>query len=399
MQPFVPRLEPESTQRMTLAQHAMQRILSSRAWRWSSPLRGAVKRLAPVRYASAKLSILRSESTRFDPARHLPRLFLSTGVSRLCNYRCTHCHIWTQRDPENGLTTDQRVDVIHQYAALNPKGRVIFPGGEVTMDMPELLALAAACRQHRLDCHINTNGSSVTTIERARELVQSGITSIEISLDSHLPEIHRYTRGIETAYEDTLRAIRLLVSARDRWQKDVQLAVGCVVFDQNIRLLPDYIDFTRALGVDHATFQILSPTFANRHPDRDVFWKQHFFHTAEAKAEACRLLDEVVRRYSDGFLSKRPGDLEWIKRYVMDPTSSTGMQMCGSHEKNMVIDSRGNVALCFNQADVLPDEPRVGHVLQQSLRQLWMGESSARARDVMNQCRLACGALDCHRRS
>jgi MoaA/NifB/PqqE/SkfB family radical SAM enzyme len=306
-----------------------------------------------------------------------------------------------QEDSLNAMTTAERVEMIRQFGELNPHGTVIIPGGEVMMDLPELFALAGACKAAELELVINSNGSYVVDEEIARKVVESGITRLSVSLDSHIPEIHQYARGIATAFHDTVRAIRLLVAAAKKYNPSFFLSVSCVVFDRNLRHLPAYVDFCRELEVTRADFQLLSRTFANKHPTRDVFWEEHFFHSPEAKVEAFEVIAGVIRRNNDGFLLKCEADLEWIKDYLNQPDQSTfetPEPICGSHEKNLMVNPGGEVALCHFNWSVLPNDPYIGNAKEQNLFDLWTGPKAQIARGVMDQCRLGCGALNCHRR-
>lgn len=71
--------------------------------------------------------------------------------------------------------------------------------------------------------------------------------------------------------------------------------------------------------------------------------------------------------------------------------------MCACHERSLVVDGDGDVALCFNSREILAD-PFVGSVRRSSLLDIRTGAEVARARRVMDGCSLGCGALDCRRR-
>jgi MoaA/NifB/PqqE/SkfB family radical SAM enzyme len=311
-----------------------------------------------------------------------------------CNYRCKHCHLWTRKADGGGLTDGERIDLIEQFARLNPRGVVVLAGGEPMMDLAQLLMLAGACKQRGLRCSVTTNGSYVTDEEIARTLAASGLTRITVSLDSHIPEIHRYTRGVPTAFEDTTRAIRLLVAARGA---GLSVAAACVLFDQNVALLRDYVLFCRELGVDGVDFQLLSPTFANVNESEDFFFERHFFSTPEAKQLAAGHIAAVIREFGDGFLLKGEADLEWIRSYIADADFKTATPVCRSHEKYLLVDVMGRAALCHNNQDVLPDAPFIGDVRTETLAEIWAGATARRARSVMDRCVLGCGALNCHR--
>lgn len=340
-------------------------------------------------------------SEAFDPSATPPAmLYLSLPVSDICNYRCRHCHIWMHAERPDALSRARRIELVREFAGWNPGGTVVLPGGEVTLDMAELLAVAGACRDAGLPCVIMTNGSRIASPEVARALVTSGITFCAVSLDSHLAELHNFTRGLPTAFAEATGAIRHLAAARDAHAPDrFRLCVTGVLFKENLALFPEFVAFCRGLGAQHVDLQVLARTFANAHATRDAFFEKHFWHTAGEKAEARRLFTRFLTELDPAgeILVKRPADLDWILRYVDDPDYLTAEPICGSHHANLIVDARGDGALCFNTARIL-DDPFVGNAGSHSLAELWSGAKAARDRAVMDVCTLNCGALNCHRK-
>lgn len=340
-------------------------------------------------------------TSAFDPSTVPPStLFLSLPASDICNYRCRHCHIWRHAPVEDTLPTARRLELIREFASWNPGGSVVLPGGEVTLDWDELLAVAGACREAGLSCTIMTNGSQIDGPEVARTLVESGVTFAAVSLDSHLPEIHNMTRGLPQAFDETTRAVALLAAARDRWAPaSFRLCVTGVLFKENLPLFPEFVEFCRGLGSQHVDLQVLSRTFSNSHPTRDSFFEKHFWQTREEKGAARELFTRYLTRLDPGggFLVKGPADLDWILRYVDDPDFVTATPVCGSHHQNLLVDSLGRASLCFNTRQILED-PFAGNVQRMSLAEIWSGAKAGRDRDVMDLCTLSCGALNCHRR-
>jgi MoaA/NifB/PqqE/SkfB family radical SAM enzyme len=337
----------------------------------------------------------------FDPRAQPPAaLFLSLPTSDICNYRCRHCHIWMHSAPENVLPRARRLELIREFASVNPAGSVILPGGEVTLDLDELFAIAGACRDANLPCVIMTNGSRVDSPDVARRLATSGVTFVAVSLDSHVPAIHNMTRGVDTAFDETTRAIRLLAEARDQWAPQTfRLCVTGVVFKENLRHVPEFVEFCRGLGAQNVDIQVLARTFSNRHATRDAFFDKHFWTTREEKDEARALFTRFLTELDPErrILVKGREDLDWILAYIDDPDFVSAAPVCGSHHLNFIVDVHGDVALCFNTRRIL-DEPFIGNIRGSSLVELWAGEKAARDRGVMDQCTLNCGALNCHRR-
>ncbi len=325
-------------------------------------------------------------------------LYLALSTSDVCNYRCRHCHIWRHELRSSAVTVADRKRWLAEFAALSPGGVVILTGGEVTLDYGELFEVASASRALGQRLFALSNGLLVDSFERARGIARSGITHMVISLDSHLPEIHNYTRGRERAFEEATGALRLLVRARDEAANGFQVLVSTVLFKENLPLLPDLVTFCRALGVDHLDFQLLGPTFANARPDRDVFFERHFWHTAVEKASARSLFERLLPELgTDGFVAKNATDLPWILRYVEDPSFETSVPVCGSHHRNLILDGDGNATLCFNAEEIL-EVPAIGNARANGLAEIWTGAPAAAARETMDGCRRACGTLNCHRR-
>jgi MoaA/NifB/PqqE/SkfB family radical SAM enzyme len=335
----------------------------------------------------------------FDPRRQPPEvLYLALPASDICNYRCRHCHIWLQERRPRPLPRARRLELIAQFARLSPGGTVVLTGGEVTLEAEELYAVAGACREAGLPLFVLTNGSRIDTDAAARALVTSGVTHVAVSLDSHRPELHAYTRGVANAFAETTGAIRRLAAARDAVAPQVRIQTACVLFRENLGEFSDYVEHCRGLGAQHVDFQLLAHTFANASRDRDVFFDKHFWHTPEQKAEAKRQLSALIERWGDDpLVVKTRADLPWMLAYVEDPDFRSERPVCGSHQRNLHVDAEGNTALCFNTAAIL-EHPWVGSAAERSLAELWSGEKAAEDRRFMDSCTLNCGALNCHRR-
>lgn len=319
-------------------------------------------------------------------------------ASHVCNYRCRHCHIWRNERLPDTLSRERRLEVVREFGEPAPRGTVILSGGEVTLDWEDLLEVARATWSAGLSCIVVTNGSGIDTDERAAELVGSGVTHVSISLDSHRPELHNYVRGREQAFAEATCAVRRLAEYRDAAAPGFAVGVATVLFRENLAELPEIEALALGLGAQFVDFQLLARTFSNAHPTRDVFFEKHFWHRPEEKEEAKRLLTSYLAPGSRrlGSLVKGPADLGWILRYIDDPDFRTERAVCGSHRTNLIVDARGDVALCFNTEAIL-DVPAVGNVRTRALAELWRGEKAEADRRVMDVCRLNCGALNCHR--
>ncbi len=324
-----------------------------------------------------------------------PPTTLFIELTTECNSRCRYCHMWMLEDDSRALTLDEKHGLIAEFSRLNPNGEVVFTGGETMRRKEDFFSLTRHCRDRGLRSAANTNGSYITP-DDDETLLRDGPTFLVFSLDSDDPEIHDYNRGIPGGLEATTSTISRLLAARKRAPAPAatEIITNSVLLEGNIDGLFDLLDFLQRLSVDGATFQILSPTFHRKGPE-DNFYKRHFFKN---KTGAVETLQRLIKRLPDyPFVRTTATDLRWMQRYILFP-DALAEGVCGSHERNMMVDHRGEVQLCFNMRKIFGGKS-IGNVRSASLAAMWAGETAGEAREIMQGCRETCGMLNCHRKA
>jgi MoaA/NifB/PqqE/SkfB family radical SAM enzyme len=301
--------------------------------------------------------------------------------------------MWMTTEDVNSLSTAEKVDIIGQFAKLNEHGEVVLTGGETMRKLDEFFALIGECRRVGLRCSCNTNASYINR-ETVHRLITEGPDYLVISLDSHRPELHDFVRGVPGAFSHAVNAIRELVADKAIVPGSAtSVFTNTVLFEENIYEIMEFVRFAEDLKLDGIIFQLLSDTFWNRGP-KDLFFENHFFKN---KPLAKGALAEVARSLPfHPVIRTTRNDFRWMQEYI-DAPNGIKDEVCGSHEKNVIIDSSGNTKLCFNMARVF-HQGTVGNVRQHKLRSLWYSDTSMLARRAMDGCRLACGMLNCHRK-
>ncbi len=323
-----------------------------------------------------------------------PPTFLFIETTTECNLRCRQCHMWVTQEPSGSLTTPQKVGLIDELSRWSPAATVVLTGGETMQKTEEFFALSSACRLGGLNAAANTNATFIHEALFDRLLTQ-GPHFLVISLDSHKPELHDWIRGQAGTFAHVVDVIkRLLHRRRERFpHSDVKIMTNTILFDDNAIDVEPLVAFLVDLGVDGVMFQALSRTFLNR-SRRDTFFDQHFPKDVASFDGAIDTLLELQRTGAPIVTSAN--DLGWMKLYVRNPDFITE-QVCGSAERNMMVDQLGDVQLCFSMRGLMGGSA-LGNVRQWTLRQLWEGQMAAEARGIMGQCRQNCGMLNCHRK-
>lgn len=315
-------------------------------------------------------------------------------ISTECNSRCKYCHMWTTKEKEGSLTTQEKIQIIEGFKNVNPGGEVVLTGGETMKKYDEFFTLTKKCLELHLVCAANTNGSFINDAN-IEKILEEGPTYLVVSLDSHIEQYHDFSRGVKGIYKHVVSMLEKMVAVKRKNNYKTEIITNSVVFNENINYLQDFILFVENIGIDGCMFQMLSRTFYKK-TAVDSFFDNHFF---KDKANAVQQIQNVI-----DILDKHPiirttkQDFEWMKLYVYNP-DFIGEQVCGSHERNIMIDSYGEIQLCFNMKKI-NNGKSLGNIrdYNNDVQKIWESKEANTIRAVMEHCRLNCGMLNCHRK-
>lgn len=310
-----------------------------------------------------------------------------------CNLRCKQCHMWRTKKERHALTTEEKCNVVAQFADINSSGAVVFTGGETFMDVDELFTLSSLCRRLGLKTVTNSNGTylDANTVLRT---IANGPNVLVLSLDSHDEQTHDFIRGVPGTYRAVLAATERLVQARQASPRsDTKVYLSGILCELTLEGASSLVEFARGTGADGIAFQMLAPTFMLAR-SRDRFFDRYWFHNTDHAKAVIRAL--AVRYSEDPFVMHTANDFHWMSVYV-DYPQELPQPVCGSHERNVWVDMYGNTQLCAFMSRIL-DGDTLGNVRNTSLSDMLQSAFATKARGIMNTCTRTCGMLICHRR-
>ena len=112
-------------------------------------------------------------------------------------------------------------------------------------DLPAIVSQAHALEFDRI--HLSTNGLLLTR-ERAEQLIESGITSVYVSLNGS-EHVHDMTRGIKGAYATTVGAIESLVELRATRFPHLEISVSTIVMGLTVEQVVEVARMCRQWSV------------------------------------------------------------------------------------------------------------------------------------------------------
>lgn len=165
---------------------------------------------------------------------------MDLAITYRCNNDCSHCYNARARNfPE--LKTQDWFDILDKLWELKIP-HVVFTGGEPTLreDLPELIRHAEKNGQIT---GLNSNGRRLADPEYVNALVKAGLDHVQITIESHNPEIHDKMVNHRGAWEQTVAGIRNALQTR------LYLMTNTTMLTHNSQQIPETLQFLADLGV------------------------------------------------------------------------------------------------------------------------------------------------------
>jgi radical SAM protein with 4Fe4S-binding SPASM domain len=172
-------------------------------------------------------------------------LSVQLDLTYRCNERCVHCYL--DHHDHGEMTTAEIKDLLDQMADAGVFYLTI-SGGEIMMrrDFFEILEYA---RMRTFCVKLKTNGIMIRKKEADR-IKALGVETVQISIYSHIPEVHDAITKLPGSLEQSIEAIRLLRA------HGLNVVVANVVMTQNVN---DYLP-VRALAAELGAQFFVDPT-------------------------------------------------------------------------------------------------------------------------------------------
>ena len=182
--------------------------------------------------------------------------FISWDVTNRCNFKCLHC-LNRSGDSDyyksfsDELTEDEAMDLCNQIIEINPFS-VCICGGEPLL-RKDIFKILKKLSSNIFQVNMVSNGYLIDE-EKADMISQSGITMLQISLDSDGENFHDAFRSHEGAFSHALNAIKLMKNKHIQ-----QFAVAFCPTTLNIDQFNHFVDIMVENGVKSIRMMPLLP--------------------------------------------------------------------------------------------------------------------------------------------
>lgn len=295
----------------------------------------------------------------FDEDMEIERMIFSAplrmdlAITYKCNNKCVKCYVEKKREIKE-LKTEEWKKVLDKLWDIGVP-HVTFTGGEPTT-RKDLVKLVEYAEDIGIVTGLITNGRNLKDKNLVDELVAAGIDHFQITIESHLPEVHDKLTGVKGSWEETVEGIKNVVPT------PVFIMTNTTLVPENINEIDKTIEFLASLGIDHFAANGIIKAGGGKNDSLDL--------TVE---ELNKTLDTIMKKAEEmkmRFLWYSP------TRYCeFNPVKKgLGVKQCTAANIAMAIEPDGQVIPCQSYFDTL------GNILTTPWKKIWNHKTAKRIR-------------------
>ncbi len=321
-----------------------------------------------------------------NKAKELKPGFCCIGIVDSCMLRCKMCYKWKEDLGTIGFsqpTTEQWKTFIRQLRDLVDEGfEIDFGGGEALM-RKDVLELVSYAKSLGFRNTIASNGYLIDE-DMAKRIVDSGLDSIVLSLDSLKPEIHDRMRGVNGVAQRVHNAIKYL----RKYSKDIHIGICTIIMEQALDGLLDLAEWVNTNRDKTNSILFMAPMQPNNTAVETDWYKDNynFFWPKDIK-KLHAILDELIRRRKEGhWIGDSVVQLEAFRAYFANPDKFVKKSPCNL-DRAIHASSIGDIFLCYRYA-------LLGNIKEGAdIRELWRSKAAEKVRLDIRRCQDNCHFL------
>jgi len=264
---------------------------------------------------------------------------LSVGwiLTYKCNSKCSYCTSWKRglEDKTQELTTEEAKDAIRQMGKLKV-WMLSFTGGEPLL-RKDIFDLIKEAKKNKIGTNINTNASLLDNYAEA--IIDSGLDTITISVESYDSKIHNEIRNFENSFELLEKGLKKLNQLREKTRsKKPYIMVRANVNKKNYKDLEKYFEYWKDLS-DEVVIQPI-----HEGGDNSIFHiqKQGIDFNEEDKKDYKNHMKKLFKKYP--FLNK--GYYKEFYNFFFNRKEMAKKYRCFAGYFILVLDPYGDVYPC-----------------------------------------------------
>ncbi len=274
-------------------------------------------------------------------------IYVHWEITDCCNLKCRHCY---QEHSKNLLKKDlKKLFYIADQLIEEKVFQVTLTGGEPLL-VPELPDLVMYLSKNNIVPRITTNGFFID--HNWIDVLKQYNVKVQISLDSSNEMKHNYIRNNEQAFEQAIRAIKLLVDNK------CDVSIGFCANKLNYCEIEEIILLALKMGVNSVLVGEMIPNNANN--EKLFFSKDEYNMFIESVSRLKQTYQEKI------YLSI---DTEW--GFLLDDNLEHAP--CSALDRDMAILANGDVVPC---PFIRHSNYVIGNIYKEKIKTIWNSEKA-----------------------
>ncbi|MDF1498052.1 MAG: radical SAM protein [Patescibacteria group bacterium] len=253
-------------------------------------------------------------------------------VNNLCNISCAYCFYATgyQKRVASKISPDKAEIFADKIEALN-FDKVILTGGEpLHLKLKqETYIIIREIKKKKIPVIINTSATFLTDAD-LDTIIRLNVDRIDISIDSHIREVHNKQRG---RFDDTVYAIKGLISRGYR-----NVATTTVVTKKNASTLDETINWLQGLGISDIRFQ-------------EVFIPKGKMQQLNTENKD-NIIFNAIKKISQKNKSTHIKDYIALTEAIFNNKNLLPNALCCMGKEYFVCSAEGDLTPCFHRPDI-----------------------------------------------
>lgn len=314
--------------------------------------------------------------------------FLNTSMSKppvvcimitgKCNSHCRQCDVW-KRKPTKELSTEQWKSAISKLKKwIGPFYLNIF-GGEpfLRKDLFEIIEFA---QNKGIFTDVITNGLLLSA--RYRELSNSNLSKITVSLDGATAKTHDFLKG-HGSFKSVVPAIKTLRKS----QKDLIITINSIMLKQNLQELPALVHFVKSNNLNGIFLRILCWEGFNKDYSEDWFLKNPMW-PGNDRSKVEKIIGNLIQLKKEDYpIINSVKYLQFAKEYFKNPNILSSKKItCLSPYECLTIFTKGDIKLCSRYP--------LGNILKNECATIWRSGKRKQLKKELLNCKKACMLRD-----
>lgn len=291
-----------------------------------------------------------------------------------CNYRCRYCDYWRVDGHLDEMNGEEWRAALLSLRAFLGHYHVEFTGGEPLLK-EGVTDLLRFCHQNGIRFGVTTNGS-VFSERVAEEVIAARPLNINISLDSHIAEIHDHVRGVTGSHARVTQGISRLLNECEKQKADVSIVLKPTVHALNFRTLPEMLPWVQDMGPASVNFQPVGRWTPETSKELWIGGQE----LDELEGVVDRLVE--LQRLGAPILNSEPVLRLWPRHFREEKAPPEAMP-CRIGMRNFFIRPDGDVTVCWFF-------PPIGNMRRGSAREIWRSPEAGKRRRQTTSCDRLC---------